>query len=117
MERAADNLDKLEARVQKSVGREKKVKERRKGWEDVNNEKKKKGLKGNAFELLEEEENKRQEREWVSDDEMPEVDDESGVEEGDVASKEVRGEVKHVDAVVPESVPLPAATVEEDEML
>ncbi|KAF2252156.1 hypothetical protein BU26DRAFT_252179 [Trematosphaeria pertusa] len=48
MERAADNMDKLELKVARSVGKEKKVNERRKG----------------------------KEREWVSDEEMDGVDEE-----------------------------------------
>jgi hypothetical protein len=60
--------------------------------------------KGYAFEGLEEDDGDkaRAEREWVSDEEMPEV-------EG--------GAVKELEFVVPESIPLPQATVEEDEML
>lgn len=103
-----DNMDKLEHKVQKSVKKEKKVVERKKGWDEVNVEKKKLGLAGkkNAFEALEDDDEPGG-KEWVSDEEMPEVDD--GV------LLEVQGEVKMV--VVPESVPLPVATVEEDELL
>jgi len=36
LERAAHTLDKLEVKREKSFGREKKVKERAKGWEEVN---------------------------------------------------------------------------------
>jgi hypothetical protein len=104
MERAADNLDKLELKVQKSVGKEKKVRERKKGWEDVNGEKRvlqqNQGL--NAFEALESQDGGR---EWVSDEEMPEVEGaEAPVEGGAVKTLPVAG-----------GAPLPA--VEEDEML
>lgn len=104
MERAADNMDKLELKVQKSLTKEKKVKERKKGWEDVNEEKRDLKKQKNAFELLEE---RNEGREWVSDDEMPEV--EVGAEEATVA-----GAVTTVP--VAQSVPLPVADVE-DEML
>lgn len=104
VDRAADNMDKLELKVQKSVGKEKKVKDRRKGWDEVNGEKRKK----NAFEILEGGEEKK-EREWVSDEEMPEVEVDSGLQ------ADVVGEVKEV--VVPESMPQPVSTVEEDELL
>ncbi|KAF2279946.1 uncharacterized protein EI97DRAFT_358578, partial [Westerdykella ornata] len=74
LERAADNLDKLELKVQKSVAREKNVRERRKGWEEVNGERRDKKQR-NPFEALEEGnfESSTREREWVSDEEMPEV--------------------------------------------
>jgi len=68
MERAADAMDRMEVRVQKSVGKEKKVKERSKAWEEVNGQKRK--LKSvNAFEALEASNG----GEWVSDEEMSEV--------------------------------------------
>ena len=67
-------MDKLAVKVAASVGREKRVKERRKGWDEVNEEKrKKKGKKevagGNVFEMLGEEGGKR-EREWGGDEDM-----------------------------------------------
>jgi hypothetical protein len=102
MERAADNLDKLELKVQKSLTKEKKVRERKKGWEDVNEEKKEKKQK-NAFEALEDQDD---DREWVSDEEMPEV---------ELGAEDVAGAVKAVP--VADSVPLAVANVEEDEML
>lgn len=102
LERAADNMDKLEIKRLKSLGKGKVVKERAKGWEDINEEglKKKKGKSGNAFDELDEQETKK-DREWVSDEEMDE-------------SAPVAGEGKDVEAVVAESVPV---AVEEDEML
>lgn len=119
IERAEDVLDKMELKVQKSVGRERKVKERRKGWEEVN-EIKKKRRKQNAFEALEDgEEAGRKDREWVSDEEM-DGDVNGGAEDGmedNVVVPEIAGEVKKLELVDPESVPLPAVTVEEDEML
>ncbi|KAF2438369.1 hypothetical protein P171DRAFT_526062 [Karstenula rhodostoma CBS 690.94] len=51
-ERAEENNDKLALKVAKSLGREKKVKERRKGWEDINEAKRKKAAKANAFGAL-----------------------------------------------------------------
>lgn len=92
-------MDKLETKRMRSLGKGKVVKERAKGWEDVNGEgvvkrSKKKGDVGD-------EEAAKKEREWVSDEEM---DQEEGSVGGDVV----------VDAA-PQSVPLPA--VEEDEML
>ncbi|CAO2655395.1 Nn.00g104590.m01.CDS01 [Neocucurbitaria sp. VM-36] len=112
LERAADNMDKLELKRIKSLGNEKKVKERAKGWEDVNGVSVKKSKKtASAFEGLDDadtEENRR-ERGWVSDEEM---------DGNDLAapngSGEVKGEGKPADVVVPATVPLP---VEEDELL
>lgn len=107
LERAADNLDKMEVKVGKSLGKERTVKERSKQWEDVNEEgkkKKKKTLKDEEEELI-----KRNEREWVSDEEMDDTEVAAEVNAG-----EVKGEGKQVDVILPESVPLP---VEEDELL
>jgi len=104
MEKGADALDKLEVKVQRSVGNEKKVRERRKGWEEVNDGKKKKG----GFEVLGDgEEDGGKEREWVSDEEMDGA--------ADVVVPEVSGEVKEV-VVLPASVPLPPP-VDGEEML
>ena len=87
----------------KSVGKEKVVKERAKGWEDVNGEGAKKKSKNVFGELGE----KKGDREWVSDEDMDEE-----VKNGE---GEVQGTGKEEDAVVaPESVALPVA---EDEML
>ncbi|KAF1938493.1 hypothetical protein EJ02DRAFT_383596 [Clathrospora elynae] len=115
LERGEENMDQLELKRMKSVGREKKIKERAKGWEDVNGDGLKKTKKGNAFEELEAEE-KRGEKEWVSDAEM---DDEDAVAGGSetVAEGEVKCEGKQVEAVVPGSVPLPVEEEEEEEML
>jgi hypothetical protein len=68
LERGADNMDKLELKRQKSKLREKTVKERAKGWEDINGEggKRKKG----AFDLLAVEgDDDDDEKAWV-DEEM-----------------------------------------------
>ncbi|KAF2189053.1 hypothetical protein K469DRAFT_564290 [Zopfia rhizophila CBS 207.26] len=109
MEKWADAQDKLEVRVQRSAGKEKKVRERRKAWDEVNGEKKK---ARNAFEVLEEEGAAHRDRGWVSDEEMPEVDRGLG---DDGLEAEVTGEVKEL--VVPASVPLPVVTAEEEELL
>ncbi|KAF2126434.1 hypothetical protein P153DRAFT_251991, partial [Dothidotthia symphoricarpi CBS 119687] len=69
LERGADNMDKLELKRIKSFGRELKVKERAKGWEDVNGVATKKTKKG-TFDVLDDEADDKAEREWVSDDEM-----------------------------------------------
>ncbi|KAL5384398.1 hypothetical protein PMIN06_009742 [Paraphaeosphaeria minitans] len=47
-EKAEANAEKLALKVAKSLGREKKVKERRKGWEEVNEAKRKKAAKAKA---------------------------------------------------------------------
>lgn len=107
LERAEDNMDKLEKKRMKSVGKEKKVKERAKGWEDVNGEGTKKSKKQHALEEIEAEE--REERGWVSDEEMDEEVGGAGATDG-----EVKGEGNKVDTAVPESV---SAPVEVDEML
>ncbi|KAF2825545.1 hypothetical protein CC86DRAFT_323988 [Ophiobolus disseminans] len=116
LERAADNLDKMQVKVVKSLGKELKVKERAKGWEDVNDEgvKKKKTKKSAAVDDMDNDtEAKRKEREWVSDEDMDDTEvvlqDPSSTSNG-----EVKGEGNQADAIVPESVPLP---VVEDELL
>lgn len=98
LERAADNMDKLELKRIKSFGKEKKVKERAKGWEDVNGISVKKTKKKDGDE--------KKDSEWVSDEEM----------DGDEAAPavgEVEGEAQTVDTAAA-SIPLPAA---EDELL
>jgi hypothetical protein len=104
LERAADFLDKREVKVVKSLGKEKNIKERSKGWEDVNGEgiTKKKSKKTSGLDDAEGgEAEQRKEREWVSDEDM-----------GDTNTA-VPG--NQVDATtIPASVPLP---VEEDELL
>ena len=104
-------MDKLALKVSKSLGREKKVKERKKGWEDVNELKKKKksGKEGGMFDALGEEE-ERKEREWVSDEEMDGADKDGVVDGGEVKADGVELEV-----AVPTSVP--ALAEGEDEML
>ncbi|KAF2466096.1 uncharacterized protein BDR25DRAFT_237994 [Lindgomyces ingoldianus] len=115
LERAADVLDKRELKVQKSVGKERKVRDRKKGWEDVN-ESRLKVKSRMGFEALEEDGGSRREREWVSDEEMPEVEVAAESEGDEVLGLGISGEVKEV--VVPESVPLPVASAfEEDELL
>jgi len=91
-------LDKLELKRIKSVGKERKVKERAKGWEDVNGVSVKKAKGANAFDGLDDEEKKRAEKEWVSDEEM---DDEA------VAAGSELKESKQADAVAPNNAPLP----------
>lgn len=106
-ERAEENLDKLALKVAKSVGREKKVRERRKGWEDVNGEGLGRGKKArrekeggnNAFGALDGEEGEgRKVREWGVDEDMDGVDGEEGI----VGEK--------VEVVVKDSVPVPVET-------
>ena len=69
LERGADNMDKLELKRQKSKLREKNVKERAKGWEDINGEstKRKKG----AFDALAvegDDDEDEDEKAWVDED-------------------------------------------------
>jgi len=114
MERAADFMGKIEVKVQKSVGRGKRVRERRKAWDELNGEKT--GTKtNNAFSALE----SGGGGEWVSDEEMEAVEETSGDAEPipDTAQPDTVSEVNA--GTVPESVPLPAATAaeEEDEIL
>jgi hypothetical protein len=109
LERAADNMDKLEIKRIKSVGKGKTVKERAKGWEDVNDEGKKKGKAPNAFDALEEAPEKKPERAWGGDEEMDGND--ISAPQGSMA---VEGDGKSVDAVVAENTVVPT---EDDELL
>ncbi|KAF2851435.1 hypothetical protein T440DRAFT_394565 [Plenodomus tracheiphilus IPT5] len=106
LERAADNMDKLEVKRSKSFVREKKVKERAKGWEDVNGDGervvKRKEKKDTAEMGLEDAGG------WVDED-MDEADVDVVVQDG-----EVKGEGKEVDAAVEKSTVTP---VGEDELL
>jgi hypothetical protein len=108
-------MDKLEKKRAKSVGKSKKIVERAKGWEDVNGDGSKKSKKEVALEQLEAEE-KRKEREWVSDEDM-DVEEETAAaaEGGDVVKDgEVKGESKEADVEISQSIPAP---VETEEML
>ncbi|KAA8618895.1 Alb1 domain containing protein [Pyrenophora tritici-repentis] len=107
LERAEDNMEKLEKKRMKSLGKEKKIKERAKGWEDVNGEGLKKSKKGHAVEEVEVEE-MTGDGGWVSDEEMDEVLGDAGATDG-----EVKVEGKKVDTAVPETVSAPAVEVEE----
>ncbi|RYO05641.1 hypothetical protein AA0119_g3160 [Alternaria tenuissima] len=109
LERAEENMDKLEKKRAKSVGKSKKIVERAKGWEDVNGDGTKKSKKQIAIEQLEDEE-KRKEREWVSDEDMDVEEETAAVKE----NGEVKGEGKEMDAEISEKVPAP---VEVEEML
>ncbi|KAI4629307.1 uncharacterized protein J4E87_003571 [Alternaria ethzedia] len=112
LDRAEENMEKLEKKRMKSVGKEQKIKDRAKQWEDVNGDGTKKTKKQVALEQLEAEE-KRKEREWVSDEDMDE--DEAAAEDGaEVKDGEVKGDGKEVDVEIAQSVPAP---VEEEEML
>ena len=115
LERAADNLDKMEVKVVKSLGKERKVKDRSKGWEDVNDEGKKKKKNASRLEEVDEEteQAKKKEREWVSDEDMDDTET-AALDPSSVQNGEVKGEGKAVDVIIPETVPLP---VEEDELL
>ncbi|PVI02396.1 hypothetical protein DM02DRAFT_612950 [Periconia macrospinosa] len=116
MERAEHNMDKLEVKVMKSVGKEKKVKERSKGWEEVNSGPgRKKGAKVRGLDDGEEETGKRGSK-WAFDEEMEEDGAGGGAAQDEGGDVQVGGEVKEMSVVVPESVPLPAAELE-DELL
>jgi hypothetical protein len=108
LERAEENMDKLEKKRMKSVGKQGLIKERAKGWEDVNTDGTKKPKRENVIDQVAAE--KKKEREWVSDEDMD--DEETGAP--DAKAEEVKGESKAEDVVLPQSVPLP---VEQDEML
>jgi hypothetical protein len=101
LERGADNMDKLELKRQKSKLREKTVKERAKGWEDINGEggKRKKG----AFDVLavEGDDDDDDEKAWV-DEEM-----------GDATAKDA--EVQ--DTATKEDTAVAALPVVDDELL
>ncbi|OAL46433.1 hypothetical protein IQ07DRAFT_574297 [Pyrenochaeta sp. DS3sAY3a] len=106
LERAEENMDKLQVKRGKSFGKEKIVKDRAKGWEDVNGDGRKKKKAANGFEAIEDEA-KKEDREWVSDEDM---------DGNDLSAPavEVNGESKEAGLVAPASVPLP---VVEDELL
>jgi hypothetical protein len=114
LERAEENMEKLEKKRMKSVGREKKIKDRAKGWEDVNGDGTKKTKKEHALDDLEAEEKKRKEREWVSDEDMDDEEEAAAEDGAEVKDGEVKGEDKEVDVEIPQSVPAP---VDEEEML
>jgi hypothetical protein len=100
LERGADNMDKLELKRQKSKLREKTVKERAKGWEDINGDggKRKKG----AFDVLAVEgDDDDDEKAWV-DEEM-----------GDATAKDAEAQ----DTATKEDTAVAALPVVDDELL
>ncbi|KAF1832621.1 hypothetical protein BDW02DRAFT_570807 [Decorospora gaudefroyi] len=111
LERAEENMDKLEKKRLRSVGKEKVVKERAKGWEDVNADGSRKGRKQRNEDVVVDEVVGRG-REWGGDEDMGD----NEAEEQDGMDGEVKGHCQQEDVVLPQSVPLPL-TVEEDEML
>jgi hypothetical protein len=115
LERGADNLDKMQVKVVKSLGKEKNIKERSKGWEDVNGEsttKKRKDVKV-LDEVNDDDEEEKKNREWVSDEEM---DDTAvvGAEPSTAQGGEVKGESKEVEVATAANT---ALTAVEDELL
>jgi hypothetical protein len=114
LERAADNLDKMQVKVVKSLGKEKNIKERSKGWEDVNGDGSKKKKKSNTLDDEDEDDaDAKKEREWVSDEDMDDTAT-AGADSSSAKKGEENGQVKQVEAAIPESIPLP---VVEDELL
>ncbi|KAL5115502.1 hypothetical protein ACEQ8H_006565 [Pleosporales sp. CAS-2024a] len=77
LERAADVLDKRHVKVVKSLGKERIIKERSKGWEDVNGEGKKKRAKTSGLDHVsddddndDDDDEQKKDRGWVSDEDM-----------------------------------------------
>lgn len=102
-------MDKLEVKRNKSLGRERKVKERAKGWEDVNDDGVKVGRKKGRKEVdvgLEDAGG------WVDED-MDEVDVGAGVD-AVVQDGEVKGDGQQVDVAVEKSTVM---SVGDDELL
>lgn len=114
LERAAAVLDKRHVKVVKSLDKEKVVKERSKGWEDVNGDgRPRKKVAAGVDDADSSEQAPTREREWVSDEEM---DGAEAAEQAAVSLQngQVEAEGAQVDVTIPASVPLP---VEEDELL
>lgn len=107
-------MDKLETKVAKSFDKERTVRERAKGWEEVNvvpgKGKKAKKADGKVLGGDAEEAEVKNGRKWDLDEEM---EDGAALEETPVA---VGGEVQQAEVVVPASVPV-SAVIEEDELL
>jgi hypothetical protein len=99
--------------VVKSLGKEKNIKDRSKGWEDVNGEgttKKKKDSKPLEDVDDEDETTEKKDREWVSDEDM----DDTAVVASQSSGGEVAGDGAQLEAPAAASIPLP---VVEDELL
>jgi hypothetical protein len=115
LERGADNLDKMQVKVVKSLDKEKNIKDRSKGWEDVNGDgttkKKKKDtaslddVPGDADAV------ESKDREWVSDEDM---DDTAVVAPPALQDGQVKAPSAQAEAPAAADVPLP---VVEDELL
>jgi hypothetical protein len=115
LERGADNLDKMQVKVVKSLDKEKNIKDRSKGWEDVNGDgttkKKKKDtaslddVPGDADAV------ESKDREWVSDEDM---DDTAVVAPPALQDGQVEAPSAQAEAPAAADVPLP---VVEDELL
>jgi hypothetical protein len=109
LERAEDILAKRHVNVVKSLRKFDNIKERAKGWEDVNGEGKKKKKKASAVDEADEEEAKSmKDSGWVSDEDMDDT-----VVSAVPAPSEVEA-AKEDDAVVAAGISLP---VIEDELL
>ncbi|KAH5411916.1 hypothetical protein HBI23_173920 [Parastagonospora nodorum] len=104
LERAADVMDKRQVKVVKSLGKERNIKERSKGWEDVNGDGKKRKKTTGLDDADEHDADGKDDREWVSDEEMDDT----------VAAAAAAAAAPEPAAAVAESIPLP---VVEDELL
>ena len=103
MDRAEAVMDKKEKKVEKSKGKARTVQERAKAWDELNKRMLAKKAREEALAL-----EKLEKENWVDEDEekMEDVEVEDGL-----ATKSA------VSAAVPESIPLPLPTEEEDEIL
>jgi hypothetical protein len=114
LERAAAVMDKRQVKVVKSLGKQDNIKERAKGWEDVNGEgKKNKKKKTISLEEADGNEAEAKNMGWVDDEDMDE-NDATASESHAAQDGEVKGESKPVDTAVSEGIALP---VVEDELL
>ncbi|KAH5443326.1 hypothetical protein HBI52_037420 [Parastagonospora nodorum] len=105
LERAADVMDKRQVKVVKSLGKERNIKERSKGWEDVNGDGKKRKKTTGLDDADEHDADGKDDREWVSDEEMDDT---------VAAAAAAAAAAPEPAAAVAESIPLP---VVEDELL
>jgi hypothetical protein len=103
MDRAEAVMDKKEKKVEKSKGKARTVQERAKAWDELNKRMLAKKAREEALAL-----EKLEKENWVDEDEEKMEDVEV---EDDFATKSA------VSAAVPESIPLPLPTEEEDEIL
>jgi hypothetical protein len=106
MDRAEAVMDKKEKKVEKSKGKARTVQERAKAWDELNKKMLAKKAREEALAL-----EKLEKENWVDEDEA------GGEKFGDIEIEDAPAAESIVSGIVPDSIPLPEPTEDEDEIL